>query len=80
MATSEELLAQCQLLPLPQRMELLYALAASIDAEDASGLSPEWVSEIERRCQDLDRNPAGAVPWVEVQRDLVDHLKRFPSA
>jgi putative addiction module component (TIGR02574 family) len=49
-------------LPHPARAFLAERLLESLDAEPDFPLSAEWVAEIKRRCEQIDRGEVGLIP------------------
>jgi putative addiction module component (TIGR02574 family) len=54
------------------RLELIEAIWDSLEAE---GLPPEQLDELERRLDDMERNPGGNIPWAEA-RGQIEARKR----
>lgn len=55
-------------LPLPERIRIVEAIWDSIaDASEALELSDEQKLELDRRLEDLERNPDAASTWTEVR-------------
>ncbi len=65
------LLEQSLKLPIPERIKLVEDIWDSIAAvPDVVELSPEQISELERRIEDYQKNPEKTVPWEEVRDRL----------
>jgi hypothetical protein len=54
-AEAAQVLEEALHLPLPVRAFVAERLLESLDAEPGFPLSPEWVKEIDLRCQQIDR-------------------------
>jgi putative addiction module component (TIGR02574 family) len=69
-----ELLEKARELPEACRADLAYHLLLSLSPLEPSNpdLTTEaaWVVEVERRCQDVDEDPALAIPWENVIKEL----------
>lgn len=66
---------QLRELPVEERLQIVGELWDSI-AEDASALelTPEQQAELNRRLDDLEKNPAEGRPWEEVRADIQKRL------
>lgn len=53
-------------LPRESRAFLAEKLLESLDYDEDFGISPEWLSEIRRRCREIDEGRAELVPAAEV--------------
>jgi putative addiction module component (TIGR02574 family) len=69
-------LSQAKDLPVPERLEVIRALAATFEAEDSFWLSDEWAATLDRRAAELDADPSRAVPWADVERRLAERIRR----
>ncbi len=49
------------------RAELVGMLLESLDLEAEDGVEAAWLSEIERRVEEVDSGAVQAVPWSEVR-------------
>jgi putative addiction module component (TIGR02574 family) len=48
-------------------VELIDALAASLDPDEAAAVDAAWAEEIERRVREYEEGKLKAIPWSEVQ-------------
>ena len=70
--SQKEIMAQVLALPKAQRRRLAQRLWDSVKPEwGAEGLTPAQVKELNRRIDDLDRNPGAGEPWEVVERRLL---------
>lgn len=71
MATSPKDLYEAALaLDDAERAELVGMLLETLDSETEEGVEAAWVSEIEKRMQELDSGAVKAIPWSEVRARL----------
>jgi putative addiction module component (TIGR02574 family) len=54
-------------LPEPERVELIDALIATLEPEDAAPLDDAWLAEIDRRSREFDAGLVQTIPWEEVK-------------
>ena len=71
-----ELVAKGKTLPVPERLEVIRELAASLDADDSFWLSDDWAETLRRRGSELDAASSQAVSWEEVDRRLDERIRR----
>jgi putative addiction module component (TIGR02574 family) len=67
---SASLLAAALQLPDVERAELVTGLLDSLDAADADAeelSEDEFVAELERRAEEMRRDPDAGIPWEQVQ-------------
>ena len=69
MSDYTHILAAASQLPVDQRMQLIDDLTDTLP-EHPSGLSPEWIEEIERRSAEIDAGMVELVDWETVRKDL----------
>ena len=69
MSDYTHILAAASQLPVDQRMQLIDDLTDTLP-EYPSGLSPEWIEEIERRSDEIDAGMVELVDWETVRKDL----------
>jgi putative addiction module component (TIGR02574 family) len=58
-----------------ERIELANELLDSVSEEDHAPLTPEQLAEIDRRIEEHEKDPSGAVPWEEVREWLWSRRK-----
>lgn len=56
-------------LPAPERLELISALWDSLGEKDVP-LTPAQVAELDRRLDDLARNPGDEMTWEEAKKQI----------
>jgi putative addiction module component (TIGR02574 family) len=61
-------------LPHPARAFLAERLLGSLDAEPGLPLSAEWVEEIKRRCEQIDRGDVELIPGEKAFRQAFEAL------
>ncbi len=54
-------------LPDEERQELIKALIAAADVDEAAPIDAAWRATIQRRSVELDSGAVNAVPWQEIQ-------------
>ena len=66
---------QLRELPVEDRLQIVGELWDSI-AEDSSSLklTPDQLAELDRRLDDLEKNPSEGRPWEEVRADIEKRL------
>ncbi|MCF7816288.1 MAG: addiction module protein [Kiritimatiellales bacterium] len=65
--TVEQLVSEALGMPVPIRAFLAERIIESLDVADApTGLSPEWKTEIERRCREVDEGTIALIDADEV--------------
>jgi putative addiction module component (TIGR02574 family) len=64
-----ELFTAASQLPVDQRMQLIDDLTDTLP-QHLSGLSPEWIEEINRRSAEIDAGTAELIDWEVVRADL----------
>lgn len=74
---SHDLLTQGKALPVPERLEVIRELAASLEADESFWLSEEWAQTLDQRAADLDADPSGVVPWADVERRIAERIRRY---
>jgi putative addiction module component (TIGR02574 family) len=74
-ATQRELLAQGKSLPVPERLEVIRELAASLEADASFWLSDNWGETLDRRAAELDADSSRGVPWSDVERRLAERIR-----
>jgi len=64
-------------LSVPERIQLVEDLWDSVAAESPFlPLTPEEIAELERRLDEMERNPDAGIPWEQVKADIETHLHR----
>lgn len=54
-------------LPETDRVQLVDALIATLEPEDAAPLDDAWLAEIERRSREFDEGKVQPIPWQAVK-------------
>ena len=62
-----QVLEAAKSLPVPERVELIDALIATLEPEDAAPLDDAWLAEIDRRSREFDAGLVQTIPWEEVK-------------
>lgn len=71
MTRCEQLAEEILSLPVEDRAYVRDLLDQSLASEgDDVGLSPEWIAEIQRRVDEIERGEARTVPWEVVKARL----------
>ena len=74
-----EILEELRRMPEPERRELV----ETIDLEFGDGndeLTPEQIAELERRADELRKNPRSGTPWEQVRTEARQRLKARRAA
>jgi putative addiction module component (TIGR02574 family) len=66
-----ELFKRASDLPDSDRATLAGLLIESLESERETDVEPQWLSEIERRLQELDSGVVKTVPWEQVRAKLL---------
>ncbi len=74
MITTEKLLKAALALPEKERLELVEALAASLQPEDRAPFDESWREVIQRRSAELRGGTVTPVPWSEVKLQAREKL------
>jgi putative addiction module component (TIGR02574 family) len=72
--TTEQLLNAALALPDADRLELVEALAASLQPADRPPFDESWRLVIQRRSAELRRGEVVPVPWEEVKRRARENI------
>ena len=56
------------------RAELVGLLLESLDLETEAGIESAWLSEIERRVQEIDSGSVRTTPWSEVRNRVFEPI------
>ncbi len=70
MGDYQSVLLAANALPVADRLRLIDALAASVPDDQPPTLSDEWLSEINRRSDEIDGGQVQAASWNDVRNDL----------
>ena len=67
-------------LPVPERLELIDAIWATLPEEALPPLSDEWMAEIKRRSADFEAGRTQAISWETVRAEAIARLRGSPEA
>jgi len=70
-----ELLAELLELTPQERLDLINELWDSLGPDDFPSLTPEQEAEIDRRLDELEKDPSRAIPWEDVLARLRSRFK-----
>jgi len=70
----QKLLNEALTLPVEERMELAQELWDSVDDAELT-LTDELKRELDRRLEQLDKNPQNAIPWQEAKAEILRELR-----
>lgn len=70
------ILAQGKSLPVHERLEVIRALAESLDADESFWLNQEWAETLDRRAAEMDADSSKSVPWADVERRLAARIQQ----
>ena len=62
-------------LSVPERLDLIGELWDSVDQTDMPPPSAETLAELERRADEVERDPQAGKPWNEVHNTLLKRLQ-----
>jgi putative addiction module component (TIGR02574 family) len=65
--SAEQLLTAAEALSADDRIELIEALIAGLNADGLPDLSPEQLNEIARRSAEIDAGRVTPIPWSQAQ-------------
>jgi putative addiction module component (TIGR02574 family) len=69
--TVAEIITAAKQLDLEDRMHVVRELQETLPAdEEPITLSPEWMTEIQRRADELKAHPERAIPWEEARERI----------
>jgi len=74
--SASEILEELRRMPEAERRELV----GQIEDEFAGELTPEEIAELERRADELRRNPKTGIPWEQVRAEARQRLKTCRAA
>ncbi len=72
----DTLLADASQLPLTGRLQLIDALWETVPEESQPALSPEWLTEIERRSAEFDSGQVQSMAWDDIRAAALNRLKQ----
>jgi putative addiction module component (TIGR02574 family) len=75
MSNYEALLAEANLLPVVDRIQLIEALWDSLPADCLPHLTDEWIAEIQRRSAEFDAGIVQATPWEQIRADALHRVQ-----
>lgn len=67
MRSLQEIYEAAQSLPVDERAWLIHALWDTMGPKDWPPPSEEWMAEIQRRSEQLDRGQLTVAPWAEIR-------------
>ena len=70
MSDYQSILLAASELPVADRLRLVDALSASVPDDQPTSLSAEWLSEIDRRSDEIDKSAVQTIAWTDVRREL----------
>ena len=68
--TATEIIEQAKLLPPDQRLDVARQIEDTV-ADGDFALSAAQRIELDRRLDDIEKNPADGIPWEELKRQLL---------
>jgi putative addiction module component (TIGR02574 family) len=75
-ATMDVSIDQLRALPLEKRLEIIEALADSVESEAGPfPISDEFADELDRRFQEHVDDPASSIPWEQVRAEMRRQLR-----
>jgi putative addiction module component (TIGR02574 family) len=74
-----EILEELRRMPESERRELVETIELEFGAPDTE-LTPEQIAELERRAEDLRKNPETGIPWEKVRAEAKQRLKARRAA
>lgn len=70
MTDYQDILAHASMLPVDDRLRLIDELASSVPEDRPPALSPEWITEINRRSDELDAGNVETESWSDIRQRL----------
>ena len=70
MTEYQDILAHATKLPVDDRLRLIDDLASSVPDDCPPKLSPEWLSEIDRRSREIDAGDVDTESWADIRQRL----------
>jgi putative addiction module component (TIGR02574 family) len=77
--TATEILEQIRRLPEDERRELVETIEMEFGDFDDE-LTPEQIAELDRRAEELRKNPKAGIPWEQVRAEARQRLKARRAA
>jgi putative addiction module component (TIGR02574 family) len=74
-----EILEELRRMPEPERRELVETIELEFGGVDDE-LTPEQIAELERRADELRKNPETGIPWEQVRAEARQRLKARRAA
>ena len=68
--TATEIIEQAKLLPPDQRLDVARQIEDTV-ADGDIALTVAQRAELDRRLDDIEKNPADGIPWEELKRQLL---------
>jgi putative addiction module component (TIGR02574 family) len=75
MSNYETLLAEANLLPVVDRIQLIEALWDTLPADCLPPPTDEWLAEIQRRSAEFDAGLVQATPWEQIRADALHRVQ-----
>jgi putative addiction module component (TIGR02574 family) len=75
MSNYKTLLAEANLLPVVDRIQLIEALWDTLPADCLPPLTDEWAAEIQRRSAEFDAALVQTTPWEQVRADALHRVQ-----
>jgi putative addiction module component (TIGR02574 family) len=72
--SATEILEQIRRLPLSEQHEVVEKIREEFGVFDDE-LTPEQIEDLERRGEELRRNPENGIPWEKVRAELKERIK-----
>ena len=70
MTTYDEVLRSASTLPETDRARLIEELLGGLNPVDAAPLEDAWLTEVERRSDELDAGTVQGIPWATVRANV----------
>ena len=77
--SATEILEELRRMPEPERRELVETIELEFGGVDDE-LTPEQIAELERRADELRKNPETGIPWEQVRAEAKQRLKARRAA
>jgi putative addiction module component (TIGR02574 family) len=80
MSAAERLLSEVLALPIPERAKLAHRLLESLEAVPDEDIDAVWLTELEKRAQDVQTGTVTPIPWETARGNIASELRKRREA